>query len=149
VVTVYDPFLTFNATAGAGTFNGSLVGPVLGRVNGSITYQALAYASSFVTNNEFSIMASPVSCSGECDSYIFPGALWSLNPAPPDDSPPDAIVKIHSAPAIQMDFMKGLTDGDTFSEQDCTVYGGNSSRIGIKFCLAQSEVYHGSIIAGE
>ena len=149
MATVYDPFLTFNATAGAGSFNGTFVRAVLDSVNGTITYQALAYASNFLTNNQFSIMASPVSCSGGCDSYIFPGALWSLNPAPPDDSPPDAIVKIHSSPAVQMDFVKDLTDGDTFSEQDCTVYGDNSSKIWIKFCLAKSEVYHGSIIAGE
>lgn len=149
VATVYDPVLTFNATAGAGSFNGSFVTTALERVNGTITYQALAYAYNFVTNNQFSIMASPVSCFGGCDSYIFPGALWSLNPAPPDNSPPDAVVKIYSSPAIQMDFMKDLSDGDTFSEQDCTVYGENGSSIGIKFCLAKSEVYSGSIIAGE
>lgn len=149
MATVYDPFLTFNATAGAGSFNGSFVGAVLDRVDGTITYQSLTYAYNFVTNNQFSIMASPVFCSVGCDSYIFPGALWSLNPAPPDDTPPDAIVKIHSSPAIQMDFRKDLSDGDTFSEQDCTVYGENGSSIGITFCLAKSEVYNGSIIAGE
>jgi hypothetical protein len=149
VATVYDPFLTFHATAGAGSFNGSFVGAVLDRVNGTITYQALAYAYTFVTNNQFSIMASPVACSGACDSYIFPGALWSLSPAPPDNSSAEAVVKINSSPAIQMDFRKDLSDGDTFSEQDCTVYGENGSSIGITFCLAKSEVYNGSIIAGE
>lgn len=47
VATVYDPFLTLHATAGAGSFNGSFVRSMLGRVNGTITSQALAYAYTF------------------------------------------------------------------------------------------------------
>jgi hypothetical protein len=151
VATVYDPYLPFSAVAGVGSFNGSFVGDKLNNTAGAITYQVLVYAHNFVINSQFSITASSVSCSARCDSYILPGALWSLDPAPPDDSLSDAIVTIYNAPAIQMDFMEGLGNGDEFdlSGPDCTLYGENGNQVGIIFCLGKSKVYNGSIIAGE
>jgi hypothetical protein len=149
VATVYDPILTFNVTAGAGSFNGSFVKPTLQNVGGRISYWILASAYDFIMNPQFSVMASPVSCSGGCDSYIFPGAVWSMNPAVPDDAPANSMVTIYNSPASQMEFRKGLSDGDRFSEQDCTVYGESTGPIGAEFCLARSQAYEGSIIAGE
>jgi hypothetical protein len=64
-------------------------------------------------------MLPPISCSGDdCDSYLFPGGLWSIGPALPSDSPPDSIVKIHYSPAVQMEFKKGIDERDQFLEQD-------------------------------
>src|SRR5436309_14373191 len=63
VAVVYDPFLTFPAVAGVGPFNGSFVEHQLNNTAGAITYQVLVYAYDFVTNSQFSVMASPVSCS--------------------------------------------------------------------------------------
>jgi hypothetical protein len=133
VAIVYDPFLPFTAAAGVGPFNGSFVGNKLNNTAGAITYQA-----------------SPVSCSAGCDSYIFPGALWSLNATPPDSPLTDAVVTIYNAPAIQMDFMEGLCDGDEFNllGPDCTLYGENGNAVGIVFCLAKSKAHDGSIITG-
>jgi hypothetical protein len=150
VAIVYDPFLTFTAIAGVGPFNGSFVGNELNNTAGAITYQVLVYAYNFVTNSQFSIMASPVSCSAGCDSYIFPGALWSLNSTPPDSPVSDTVVTIYNAPAIQMDFTEGLSDGDEFSLSgpDCTLYGEDGNAVGIIFCLAKSKAHAGSIIAG-
>lgn len=93
-------------------------------------------------------MAAPISCSTECDSYIFPGAIWSLDPEP---SPGDEIITIYHAPAVQMDFMEGLHIGDEFdlSGPDCTLYGENVNLVGIIFCLAKSKVLNRWIRAGE
>jgi hypothetical protein len=150
VAIVYDPFLPFTAVAGVGPFNGSFVRNKLNNTAGAITYQALVHAYDFVTNSQFSVMASPVSCSAGCDSYIFPGALWSLNVTPPDSPLAGAVVTIYNAPAIQMDFMEGLSDGDEFNflGPDCTLYGENGNAVGIIFCLAKSKVHDGSIITG-
>ena len=91
-----------------------------------------------------------MSCSAGCDSYIFPGALWSLDRTPPDNPVPDAVVTIYNAPAIQMDFMEGLSDDDEFNllGPDCSLYGENGNEVGIIFCLAKSKAHVGSIIAG-
>jgi hypothetical protein len=150
VAIVYDPFLTFTAVAGVGPFNGSFVGNELSNTAGAITYQVLVYAYDFVTNSQFSVMTSPVSCSAGCDSYIFPGALWSLNLTPPDSALSNTVVTIYNAPAIQMDFAEGLSDGDEFnlSGPDCTLYGENGNVVGIIFCLAKSKAHDGSITAG-
>jgi hypothetical protein len=150
VAMVYDPFLTFPAVAGVGPFNGSFVEYELNNTAGAITYQVLVYAYNFVTNSQFSVMASPVSCSTGCDSYIFPGALWSLNRTPPAIPQTDAVVTIYDAPAIQMDFTDGLSGGDEFDllGSDCTLYGENGNAVGIIFCLAKSRAHDRSIIAG-
>ncbi|KAH0834433.1 hypothetical protein FOPE_03614 [Fonsecaea pedrosoi] len=148
VATVYDPYYTFSATAGVGLFNGSLARQMIGTFHGTITYQVLAYSYNFVTNTQFSVRSPPVACSGHCDSYIFPGALWSLQPPFPRDAPLDAVVNIGVSPAIQLDFMRGLGIGDTFSPQDCTVYHENGVRYGLMVCLAKSKLHPESTIAG-
>ncbi|KIW81980.1 hypothetical protein Z517_05006 [Fonsecaea pedrosoi CBS 271.37] len=148
VATVYDPYYTFSATAGVGLFNGSLARQMIGTFHGTITYQVLAYSYNFVTNTQFSVRSPPVACSGHCDSYIFPGALWSLQPPFPRNAPLDAVVNIGVSPAIQLDFMRGLGIGDTFSPQDCTVYHENGVRYGLMVCLAKSKLHPESTIAG-
>jgi hypothetical protein len=151
VTTVYDPFQPFTAVAGVGPFNGSFVGERLNNTGGTITYQVLVYAYNFVTNSQFSVTASAVSCPTPCDSYILPGALWSLDRAPPGNPSTDALVTIYNAPAIQMDFMEGLRGSDEFdlAGPDCTLYGENGNEVGIIFCLAKSKAYDARIIAGE
>jgi hypothetical protein len=151
VTTVYDPFHPFNGVAGVGPFNGSFIGDTLNNTGGAITYQVLVYAYNFVTNSQFSVTASGVSCPATCDSYILPGALWSLDRAPPGNPSTDAIVTIYNAPAIQMDFMQDVSGVDEFHLKgpDCTLYGENGNEVGIIFCLAKSKLYDGWITAGE
>lgn len=61
----------------------------------------------------------------------------------------NTVVSIYNASATQLDFSHGLASPDKFSAQDCTVYGDENSYVVVKFCLAQSQVMAGALIAGE
>jgi hypothetical protein len=124
----------------------------LRRQNGSVSYWILASAFNFITNPQFSIPAAPVSCSVEdhCDAYIFPGALWSMSPSIPENTPVDVLVDISTSPALQVEFKRGLSTEDSFNiDDDCQLYTDAVGQIAIFVCLAPSQVFDGSIIAGE
>jgi hypothetical protein len=70
--------------------------------------------------------------------------MW---PQPDSNLPVDSVVSIKNAPAMRVDFAEGLSSDDNFfSTADCTVYGENNTVV--KFCLANSNVYQGSLKAG-
>ncbi|EXJ60641.1 hypothetical protein A1O7_04794 [Cladophialophora yegresii CBS 114405] len=148
VSTVYDAFYTSSVTAGAAVFDGSFAKAMVAAFNGSITYQILAFSNTFVTNTQFSVRSTPVSCAAQYDSYIFPGAMWSLNVTLPANSSDETVVKIENSPAIQIDFNQSIANGDSFLPHDCTVYGEDGSNVGIELCLAKSKVSSGWMIAG-
>ncbi|OCT52480.1 hypothetical protein CLCR_09860 [Cladophialophora carrionii] len=148
VSTVYDAFSTWPVTAGAAPFDTSLAHERVAAYNGNITYQNLAFSNTFVTNSQFSIGSTPISCPGHCDSYILPGAVWSLNMTLPANSSDNTVVKIETSPAVQIDFFRGVDSADCLLPHGCTVYDENGSKIGIELCLAKSKVHEGSIFAG-
>lgn len=58
----------------------------------------------------------------------------------PGRDPDFPMIKVHNAPAIQMDF-SGSTKVNTqsFDDIDCDVYGDNQTIIGIKLCIQQQQ----------
>lgn len=143
--TAYRTLSTMEVTAGTGSFNGSMVEPFVASFSKQVPFWALASTYNFVTNSQFSHMSQPVACSDlRCDSYLFPGGTYLMFPP----TPTDGTIVIHDAPGTQIEFSKGLGDGDRFLAQDCVVYGSEKSLVGVYFCLAASRVKEGSIIAG-
>jgi hypothetical protein len=143
--TGYRTLSTMKVTAGTGSFNGSMVEPFVASFSKQVPFWALASTYNFVTNSQFSHVSQPVACSDvRCDSYLFPGGTYLMFPP----TPTDATIVIHDAPGTQIEFSKGLDDGDRFLAQDCVAYGSEKSLIGVYFCLAGSRVKEGSIIAG-
>jgi hypothetical protein len=148
VSTVYDAFSVSPVTVGAAPFDGSFAQQTVPGFDGNITYHNLAFSNTFVTNTQFSIRSTPITCPGLCDSYIFPGAVWSLNITLPTNSSDDTVVKIGRSPAIQLDFVQNVDSGDAFLPHECIAYGERGSKIGIELCLTRSKVHKGSIVAG-
>jgi hypothetical protein len=70
-------------------------------------------------------------------------------PQPGQNISADSVVSIGSAPAIQLDFSRGVDTADQFQSEDCAAYGNDKNLVGVYFCLAESKVHHGSIVAGE
>ena len=136
-------------TAGVGQFNASLVDPSMALYEGAVSYGVLALAFDLVGNPELSIELDPVNCTtDQCESYLFPGSLETITPWAPTEHADAPVVQIDSSPASQMEFRKGIANGDGFLASDCTVYGSEDVPVGVSFCLAQSQVLPGSYIAG-
>ncbi|KAI2475342.1 hypothetical protein Ptr902_13265 [Pyrenophora tritici-repentis] len=149
--TSYYPTNSFEVLAGTGSFNRSLVLPLIRTVKDAIPYLAITASYSFINDPQFSVSLEPSSCVGHitpCDSYCFPGGIYLMWPQLNNSSlPVDSVVSIKNAPAMRMDFAEGLSSDDNFFlEADCIVYGGNNTVV--KFCLAKSNVYQGSLKAG-
>ncbi|KAJ5746569.1 hypothetical protein N7520_011751 [Penicillium odoratum] len=125
--TSYYPINTFDVLAGTGPFNGSLIGPFLEEFNTTIPYFAIAGSYSFVNDPAFSISIEPSSCAGEmtpCNSYLFPGGIYLMWPQLNSSMPVDTVISIENAPAMRVDFAKGLSSNDNFFlAADCTTYG--------------------------
>jgi hypothetical protein len=149
--TAYEPNLTFNATAGTGSFNGSFVAPTIASVNGSVSYWILATSTTFLNNPQFSAMIGSVFCSANevsCESYLLPGGLQSLSPDPPSSNL-DPVVVVHNALASQVEFTMGPEENYLFAPSDCVVYGDDRYLVGLQMCLAPSLAINGSIVAGK
>ncbi|EXJ83373.1 hypothetical protein A1O1_06995 [Capronia coronata CBS 617.96] len=152
-VTAYRCTERFDVTAGTGQFHGSFVEPFLEENGHVVPYWGLASTYNFVKNSVFSIPSHPISCPrrvAQCDSYLFPGGTYLMYPQPTPTSPlsTDAAIIIDHAPGTQVDFARGLDPLDGFLAQDCVVYGSDSSIVGVQFCLAESQVSPGSVLAG-
>jgi hypothetical protein len=125
------------------------VDPFLAEVKGSVSYGALALAFGLVRDPEMAIEVPPINCTtDQCESYLFPGSLGMATPWPPTDHADSPVVQINSSPASQIEFRKGIAEGDGFFASDCAVYGSEEYLVGVSFCLAQSQVLLGSYIAG-
>jgi hypothetical protein len=153
-MTTYETSSTFNATAGTGSFNGSLVPHAMTVFNGSIPYWILAAAYGLVTNPQFTITSEPLDCSttvspGSCLSYLFPGGIQtmipSLNTAESAGSP---YVVVHRAPAVQIDFNTRADLYQHFSAKDCAVYGDPNYNVGVELCIATDTLIPGAVVAG-
>jgi hypothetical protein len=116
-----------------------------------VPYSILAIVYNLVVNPMHSLVSSPVRCNrGACDSYLLTGGLVMTTPWPPTNLTQYPVVEVYNAPATQIDFERGLDQGDAFSNAtDCSVFGAEGFLIGIKLCVAWSRVAPDSLIAGE
>lgn len=154
-VVPYKPTDAFAVTAGTGHFNGSFVWPFLQKNSALLPYWALAATYNFVSNSLFSIPINSVSpdcftTCARCDSYLLPGGTYLMYPQPQPllESDEDSTILIRDAPAMQLDFTKGLHNSDEFLSGDCKVYPDESNHVGVEFCLAKSRTTQDSLIAG-
>ncbi|KAL4927104.1 uncharacterized protein BDV17DRAFT_292991 [Aspergillus undulatus] len=83
----------------------------------------------------------------ECDSNLLPGGLSGTIPWPPVHHPSGPVVQVNDAPSVQLNFASCLS-GHSFSEDDCTVFGANTTVVGNKFCVAESQTINESFAAG-
>ncbi|KAL3443429.1 hypothetical protein BJX65DRAFT_311930 [Aspergillus insuetus] len=156
----YDRVDDYLATAGIGPFNGSYVARYIQRLQDldpgnphtNVPYTVQASVFNLVTNPLHSVATRPVPVSacvrGDCDSYLFPGGLISATPWPPLNKSWAPVIQISDTPACQIDFRNDLDNGEVFSDRDCSVFGANATRVGVRFCLAGSRNHQGSYIAG-
>ncbi|KAL3458892.1 hypothetical protein BJX64DRAFT_291799 [Aspergillus heterothallicus] len=156
----YNSVQSYTVTAGVGPFNGSYVARYRQRLQDMETgyqhtivpfsVQAIVY--NLVTNPLHSVAGHPVptgACVRDaCDSYLLPGGLISGTPWPPLMKQWAPVIEFPKVPACQIDFRNGNDDGDVFSDQDCSAFGGNMTLLGVRFCLARSRILEGTYIAG-
>ncbi|KAK0622479.1 hypothetical protein B0T14DRAFT_494129 [Immersiella caudata] len=149
VVTVYDTIESFEASAGVGPFNGSYVEPFLKSLTRTApdhpfsilpyTYYGIVY--NLISNPLFTTAVDPLHCSKsinnmDCQSYLLSGGLSMVTPFNPGshrDTHP--LVRIHSIPAIHIDF-NSPRHPFTPPESDCTTIGSNTTFIAIKLCIS-------------
>lgn len=154
--TVYETAVSYNATAGVGTFNSSLVEPFfdfLGSLAPDYPYTTLPYsyysmAGSLVTYPVFGAPVDPVYCEDDdCFSYLLSGGLEMVIPPVPQGYADYPLVRVPNVPTIQMEFTT-IKNQRGFERQDCSVYGAPATPIGIELCLAQGTNI-GGLQAGE
>lgn len=149
---------TYNVTAGVGPFNGSYVGSYIQGLRDLapdykyqvVPYSNLAIVYNLVVNPMHSLVSPPINCKGNlCDSYLLTGGLVMTTPWPPTNYSEHPVVEVYKAPATQIDFERGLHQGDSFSNADCSVFGADGFLIGIQLCVAESHVASRSYMAGK
>ncbi|KAL4789329.1 hypothetical protein BDV19DRAFT_395148 [Aspergillus venezuelensis] len=155
----YRTAFTYPVTAGIGQFNGSYVRSFIDLLQGReeappyiiMPYSIQAIVYNLVVNPMHSVAGVPVpvgACTDNaCDSYLFPGGLIGATPWPPTNHSSAPVIQIDDAPAVQLDFSSGL-NGHSFSGNDCTLFGANTTYVGINFCVAASNTLEGSFAAG-
>lgn len=150
LVTVYDTAYTYDASAGVGPFNASLVQPFLSFLQGLspdypftvLPYSYYAAAYTLVLNPLIATTANPVDCSehieGNCMSYLFTGGLEMVAPWSPAGYDDFGLVKVDNVPAVQIDFSGVLDiDQELFQPLNCDIYGDSDTSIGIQLCVEQ------------
>lgn len=154
--TVYQPDYFYDVTAGVGQFNGSLVAPYIQQQQQIepdyklkiLTYSTQASVYNFVANPVHAVSQQPINCTeASCASYLFTGGLDLATPWPPTVYPSASVIKLAKIPSRQVDFRRGLAEGDVFEESDCSTYSDNSTIIAGRLCVAPSRT-NNSFIAG-
>jgi hypothetical protein len=144
----YRPGFTFDVTAGIGAFDGSLVPPWIALSNGTITPVMIEYETELLADAGYTINVEPVTCAAadpSCSSYLLPGGLSYITPWPPSSYEEYPVIEIFDAPALQVEIRDHISE--PFSLTDCSFFGDIEYLIAVEVCVAQSVVYHGSIIA--
>ncbi|KAI1114517.1 hypothetical protein F5Y14DRAFT_171521 [Nemania sp. NC0429] len=144
---VYDTATTYTVTAGIGPFNGSYVLPFINYLNTDFPTYPYSYSAplySLVNNPQWTTFIDPLYCGGKsCFSYLLTGGLLMVTPWMPLGYNEYPLVRIDSAPSIQMEFLETPL---TFSPSDCDVFGAEGVKIGIQLCLANGS--GGALLAG-
>jgi hypothetical protein len=153
----YLPQSSYTAVAGVGPFNASLVTPYIQNLQSIqpnyplkiMPYSIQAMATNIILNPLYSVVTSPVECSGYgCESFLMSGGLMMATPdVPPGYFDPEVTV-LKSVLSRHLDFQQGIETGDVFQDDDCSLYDDNSTIIAMKFCLKKSYMKPHSMIAG-
>ncbi|KAK5627505.1 hypothetical protein RRF57_003220 [Xylaria bambusicola] len=154
LTTVYDTASTYNATAGVGPFNHSLVQPFMDALHQNApdypyeilpyTYYAAVYT--LVLNPLVTSISKPLSCKGgSCMSYLLSGGLEYVAPWVPQGHTDHELVKINKVPSIQLDFE--ISSNSSFSESECETFGEHGITIGIRLCVTESQTSNALIRA--
>ncbi|KAF2122772.1 hypothetical protein BDV96DRAFT_639340 [Lophiotrema nucula] len=155
VITAYDVTQTYDVTAGVGQFNGSYVSSYLDMLKGInpeynytiVPSEHLLNSYSLVGSSMHSMSVHPTSCQ-TCDSYLLPGGIYMTTPWPPEGHEEYPLIDINDAPALRVDFERGMDAKDGFTDEDCSTYGSPPFLIGIKLCVSKSNAFPGSLVAG-
>ncbi|KAK0611883.1 hypothetical protein B0T14DRAFT_595249 [Immersiella caudata] len=156
LVVVFDTTHSYPVTAGVGPFNASYVAPFFQRFRdlaptASARFSTLPYSyygpvHDLVVNPYYTTTTEPVKCQAVvkedgadvCAAYILSGGLVLTTPWIPTGYPDHPQILIENVPTIHAEF-SALPAGKRFDDADCRLYGSNTTRIGVKFCLSQSE----------
>ncbi|KAK4445907.1 hypothetical protein QBC34DRAFT_306007 [Podospora aff. communis PSN243] len=154
LVVVFDTTHSYPVTAGVGPFNASYVAPffqALRDLAPSYEFNTLPYSyygpvHDLVVNPYYTTTTEPVDCQAAvkddgadvCAAYILSGGLVLTTPWIPTGYPDHPQIVMENVPTIHAEF-SALPAGKLFEEAECRLYGSNRTRIGVKFCLSQSE----------
>jgi hypothetical protein len=95
-----------------------------------------------------SIAFDPVNCDrNTCNSFLLTGGLVVTTPWPPTNYTEHPIITIQRAPAVQIEFTDNISEGDEFTDDDCSLFDGEGVLIAIKVCVARSQIAQGSFIS--
>ncbi|KAJ8128335.1 hypothetical protein O1611_g5298 [Lasiodiplodia mahajangana] len=155
LTTVYDTASMYNATAGVGPFNQSLIQPFMDALHSTApdypyevlpyTYYAAVYT--LVLNPLVTSISKPVACeTRSCISYLLSGGLEYVAPWVPQGNDDHDLIKIGKVPSVQLDFETGPSS--EFLETECETFGEFGFTIGIRLCIAESQTSHRLLRAG-
>ncbi|KAH6687780.1 hypothetical protein F5X68DRAFT_231327 [Plectosphaerella plurivora] len=157
MVVVYDTAYSYEAVAGVGPFNSSLVDPFMNRIKSPTsdydynvlpyTYYSVVY--NLVSNPVFANSHQPVDCSGPtCVSYVLSGGVLMSAHWQPTGYQAYPLLKLPSVPVMQLDFDTKPTGNNFTDMADCDLIGADKLRIGVRLCLARSSSRPGAVEAG-
>ena len=113
-----------------------------------VPYTLLAIVSNLVANPMHSVSVSPTDGCLDCVSYLLTGGLVMTTPWVPTGYSSSSLIKLYNVTGRQVEFQRGMPGGDSFTDDDCSVFGQEDVLIGVRMCVARSQVYDGSFIAG-
>ncbi|KAK4445350.1 hypothetical protein QBC34DRAFT_441760 [Podospora aff. communis PSN243] len=152
IITVYDTAHSYNATAGVGPFNASLVEPFIKQLNSmsppDYPYQVLPYSIyavvyNLMANPWYSTVVDPIACpdpSNRCESYLLSGGTLLMEPTIPPGYESYPLIKVPNVPTVQLDFTPPLAPEltHTFPPSDCDIFDHPTALIAIRLCITPS-----------
>ncbi|KAK0649223.1 hypothetical protein B0T16DRAFT_326601 [Cercophora newfieldiana] len=153
LVVVFDTAHSYEVTAGFGPFNASYIDPFFDRLASlapgypfsTLPYSFYGPVHDLITNPFYTTTVEPTQCqaleddgSSQCAAYLLSGGVAQLAPWVPTGYADHPQILVKNVPAIHAEF-SALPAGNTFDATACQLFGSNTSKIAIKFCLAQPE----------
>lgn len=151
---MYDTGHTYPVSAGIGPFNASLVEPFMQRLKAlapSYKYSTLPYSyygvvQDLVINPFYSTAAQPLYCEArshqdgadDCAAYLFSGGTVLSTPWIPSGFPDHPQVLMDNVSMIHAEFFPVAAEKHFDNSAECRLFGSNSTKIAVKFCLSQS-----------
>jgi len=149
---VFDTTHSYAVTAGVGPFNASLVAPFFedlrdlapGYQFNTLPYSYYGLVNDLITNPFYTTTAEPVQCQAakedgadDCAAYLMSGGVMMTTPWIPTGFPDHPQILVENVPAVHVEFSPLPTE-KSFDDASCRLFGSNTTRIGVKFCLSQS-----------
>lgn len=153
----YQSRHSYDAAAGVGTFDGSLVGSYIQNLQQMqpdyplkiMPYSTQAIVYNLLTNSLYTVVHPPVKCTkSSCQSFLMSGGTMLTTPwIPPGYTDPDVVV-VKNTMCRQFDFQKGNFAENAFEDADCELYSDNFTMIAMKFCVRRSSAGGNALAAG-